>query len=49
MQSAIIEIKNNEIAIGEKLYQKLADIASDKGISVNELINQYIKEGLENA
>ena len=45
----ILEIKENEIGISEKLYQKLDIVASDKGISVAEFINEYVEEGLKNA
>ena len=48
MNIGVVEVTENGIVITEELNQQLSEIANDEGISVQELINDFIKEGLKN-
>lgn len=47
MKNVILDINEEGIVITEELNQKLIAIAKNKGISVTELVNQYLEEGFE--
>ncbi len=49
MKLEIIAIKDRKIDLSQEFSQKLESMASDSGISITLLINQYMMGGFKNA